>query len=177
MKFVCRTMRIAPAAAVWVRGMALFVAVFAGAFNLNAAVPLHKDAPEFVRADLQKKRVDLRALRGKVVLLNFWATWCGPCKLEIPQLVAWQNKYGPRGLQVVGVAMDEDSSLVQLAQQKLKLNYPVVMGDGALSNQYGDVSDLPHTFLIDARGKVQADFAGEVDLNDVERKFLPMLPK
>src|ERR1019366_9444118 len=69
---------------------------------------LHKPAPNFVLRDLNHKKLDLHAFRGKVVLLNFWATWCAPCQLEIPRFVQWQSNYGPQGLEVIGISMDDD---------------------------------------------------------------------
>ena len=69
---------------------------------------LHKEAPEFVCTDLKQQKLDLHAYRGKVVWLNFWATWCAPCQLEMPRFVAWQNQYGPRGLQIIGISIDDD---------------------------------------------------------------------
>jgi thiol-disulfide isomerase/thioredoxin len=136
---------------------------------------LHKAAPEFVRTDLNHKRLDLRAYRGKVVLLDFWASWCAPCQLAMPRFVAWQSKYGPRGLQIVGISMDDDPALALRIYRKLKLNYPVAMGDEKLGELYGGVLGLPLTFLIDRQGKIQAQFQGETDLNTIEEKFKPLL--
>ena len=138
-------------------------------------VALQKPAPEFVRTDLENRRVDLHALRGRVVLLNFWATWCGPCKLEIPQFVAWQSKYGERGLKIIGVAMDEDADTVRRSSTKLRIDYPVVLGDNAFKRSYGDVSDLPRTFLIGPDGKVAAIVSGEADLNALEKQLVHLL--
>ena len=136
------------------------------------ATPLvHKKAPQFVRSDLDNKRLDLKAYRGKVVLLNFWATWCVPCQAEMPSFVAWQRKYGPRGLQVIGISMDDDPVLVREAYRKLKLNYPVAMGDVKLGDLYGGVLGLPMTFLIDRHGEIRAELQGETDLNKIEKQL------
>ena len=80
------------------------------------------------RVDLDQRNVDLTAYRGKVVLLNFWATWCAPCLTEMPRFVEWQQEYGGRGLQVIGVSMDDEAPPVRAAYQKYRLNYPVVLG-------------------------------------------------
>ena len=142
-----------------------------------AETPLvHKKAPEFVRADLAHRRLDLNAYRGKVVLLNFWATWCAPCQVEMPAFVAWQNKYGQRGLQIIGVSMDDDPALARAAYRKLKLNYPVAMGDVKLGDLYGGVLGLPMTFLIDRHGEVRAEFQGETDLNKIQSQLQSLLP-
>jgi thiol-disulfide isomerase/thioredoxin len=136
---------------------------------------LHKPAPEFVRTDLSQKKVDLKALRGKVVLLNFWATWCASCQLEMPRFVAWQKQYGSQGLQIIGISMDDDPALVRKLYAKLKLNYPVAMGDETLGELYGGVLGLPVTYLIDRNGEIRARFQGETDLNAIEMKLKPLL--
>ncbi len=147
-----------------------------GTRSAHAATSLvHKRAPEFVRTDLDHKRLDLNAYRGKVVLLNFWATWCAPCQVEMPSFVAWQRKYGQRGLQVIGISMDDDPALVRQAYRKLKLNYPVAMGDVKLGDLYGGVLGLPITFLIDRHGVIRAEFQGETDLNKIEMQMQPLL--
>ena len=136
---------------------------------------LHKEAPEFVRTDLESRKLDLRAYRGKVVLLDFWATWCASCQIEMPRFVAWQNQYGPHGLQIIGISMDDDPALARRLYKKMKLNYPVAMGDEKLGQLYGGVLGLPLTFLIDRQGKVQAQFRGETDLKLIEEQFKPLL--
>ena len=147
-----------------------------GTRSAHAATSLvHKRAPEFVRTDLDHKRLDLNAYRGKVVLLNFWATWCAPCQVEMPSFVNWQNIYGPRGLQVIGISMDDDPALVRSLVGKLKLNYPVAMGDVKLGNLYGGVLGLPVTYLIDRHGMIQAEFQGEADLGKIEMQMKSLL--
>lgn len=138
---------------------------------------VHKKAPEFVRFDLDHRRLDLNAFRGKVVLLNFWATWCAPCQVEMPTFVAWQKKYGRRDLQIVGISMDDDPALVRTAYRELNLNYPVAMGDVKIGNLYGGVLGLPITFLIDRHGKIRAEFQGETDLNAIEAQLQSLLPR
>jgi len=136
---------------------------------------LHKEAPEFTRTDLENRKLDLRAYRGKVVLLDFWATWCASCLLEMPRFVAWQSQYGPRNLQIIGISMDDDPALARKLYKKMKLNYPVAMGDEKLGQLYGGVLGLPLAFLIDSQGKVQAQFSGETDLELIEERFKPLL--
>jgi peroxiredoxin len=136
---------------------------------------LHKEAPEFVRTDLKHRKLDLHAYRGKIVLLDFWATWCAPCVLEMPRFVAWQSQYGSRGLQIIGISMDDDPALARRVCDRLKLNYPVAMGDEKLGRLYGGVLGLPLTFLIDGQGRVQAQFQGETGLSVIEEQFKPLL--
>ena len=100
-------------------------------------------------------------MRGRVVLLNFWATWCAPCQVEMPRFVAWQTKYKAEGLSIVGVSMDDNSEPVKALVGKRKLNYPVVMGDEKLGLAYGGVLGLPVTYLIDRQGIIRARYQGE----------------
>jgi peroxiredoxin len=132
-------------------------------------------APDFSRQDLNRGTVSLAALRGKVVLLNFWATWCEPCLNEVPRFAEWQEKYGSGGLQIVGVSMDDDEPPVAAFYREHKLNYPVVMGDEKLGELYGGVLGLPVTFLIDRRGKIRFRHDGETDLNLIEREIRKLL--
>lgn len=128
-----------------------------------------------MRTDLENRDLDLRAYRGRVVLLDFWATWCASCQLEMPRFVAWQSQYGPRGLQIIGISMDDDPELARKLYKKMKLNYPVAMGDEKLGQLYGGVLGLPLTFLIDSQGKVLAEFRGEANLNLIEEQFKTLL--
>ena len=138
-------------------------------FSGSAAPLRHKPAPSFVRTDLQGKQVDLTALKGRVVLLTFWATWCQPCQAEMPRFIGWQSHYGPSGLQIVGVSMDDDEAPVRAMAQERGINYSVLMGDATLARSYGGVLGLPVTFLIDRKGRIVARFKGEADLGALER--------
>jgi thiol-disulfide isomerase/thioredoxin len=155
--------------------LCLCVGVSTAQAPVTATSLLHKEAPEFVRIDLENRKLDLHAYCGKVVLLDFWATWCASCQLEMPRFVAWQTQYGPRGLQIIGISMDDDPALARKLYKKMKLNYPVVMGDEKLGQLYGGVLGLPLAFLIDSQGKVQAQFSGETDLKLIEERFKPLL--
>lgn len=136
---------------------------------------LNHRAPEFSRSDLSSARIDLAQYRGKVVLLNFWATWCGPCRLEMPRFIQWQKTYGPQGLQVLGVSIDDSVAPVRPFVQKLRVNYPIVMGDAQLGDLYGGVYGLPVTFLIDRQGIVRARYDGEPDLGALESAVQKLL--
>jgi len=128
----------------------------------------NKPAPAFVRLDLAGRRVGLGQYRGKVVLLNFWATWCGPCQVELPRFAAWQKRYGARGFQVLAVSMDDSEAPVRRTVRRLHLDFPVVMGDANLGNEYGGVLGLPITFLIDRDGRVVKRIKGASDLKELE---------
>ena len=112
-------------------------------------------APDFTLQSLDGKTVRLSDYRGKAVLLNFWATWCAPCKIEMPWFVELQKEYGPEGLQIVGVAMD-DASPKEIADfaKEMGVNYPVLIGKEAVGDAYGGVQFLPESFYIDRNGKV-----------------------
>src|ERR1700756_2258877 len=118
------------------------------------------EAPNFSRVDLAHRKIVLSSYRGKIVLLNFWATWCEPCLTEMPTFVEWQKQYGSRNFQVIGISMDDAATEVLATVSRLKLNYPVVMGDEYLGADYGGVLGLPVTFLIDRDGKIHARYQG-----------------
>jgi cytochrome c biogenesis protein CcmG, thiol:disulfide interchange protein DsbE len=136
---------------------------------------LHKPAPAFVRTDLENHRVSLAELRGHVVLLNFWATWCAPCQIEMPRFSTWQSKYRTDGLEIIGVSMDDDLAPVESLVRKGNVNYPIVMGDEKLGLLYGGVLGLPVTYLIDREGVVRARFKGESNLDTMETAIQSLL--
>lgn len=116
---------------------------------------LGQAAPEFELQSLAGTNVKLSDFRGKAVLLNFWATYCGPCKIEMPWFVELQKEYGPQGFQIVGVAMD-DASTDDIAKfaKEMGVNYPILLGKEAVGQSYGGVDVLPTTFFIDRDGKI-----------------------
>lgn len=122
------------------------------------------------------KATQLASFHGKAVLLNFWATWCGPCKIEMPWLVDLQKKYGPDGLQIVGVAMDDtsDKEIADFAH-KMGVNYVVLKGTEKVGDLYGGVDRLPLTYYIDRSGKVVDEtigLAGESVIEDAIKRAL-----
>jgi thiol-disulfide isomerase/thioredoxin len=133
-------------------------------------------APDFTLESLDGKHMRLSDLRGKAVLLNFWATWCGPCKIEMPWFVDFQNQYGAQGLQIVGVAMD-DSSKEDIAKftKEMGVNYPVLLGKEAVGDEYGGVPALPESFLIGRDGKIVdkiIGLRGKAEIEDSIKKAL-----
>jgi len=126
-------------------------------------------APDFTLATLDGKKVKLSDYRGKAVLLNFWATWCGPCKVEIPWFMDLEKQYGPQGLVVVGVAMDDDGKApVTKFAQEMKIDYTVLLGNDDVADQYGGVEGLPTTFYLDRNGKIVKKVAGLVSHSEIE---------
>jgi thiol-disulfide isomerase/thioredoxin len=114
-------------------------------------------APDFELQSLDGTNMKLSSYRGKAVLLNFWATWCGPCKIEMPWFIELQKQYGPQGLQIVGVAMD-DSSNEEISKfvKEMGVDYPILLGKESVGEQYGGVGVLPTTYFIDRDGKIVA---------------------
>ena len=135
----------------------------------------HRAAFDFSREDVLKhERVTLSAYRGKVVLVNFWATWCASCLTEMPAFDSWQKEYGKRGFQVIGISMDDGVPEVATLVSRLKLRYPVVMGDERLGVAYGGVLGLPVTFLIDRKGTIQARYS-DVDMVQMQHQVEGLL--
>ena len=129
-------------------------------------------APDFELASLDGRKVKLSDYRGKAVLLNFWATWCSPCKVEMPWFVDLQKKYGNDGLVVLGVAMD-DSDNAKIAQfaSEMGVNYPILLGTDKVSDQYGNVQFLPTTFYIDREGRIIGKGTGLLGRGEIEQNI------
>jgi thiol-disulfide isomerase/thioredoxin len=128
----------------------------------------NQPAPGFGRIDLAGRAVRLGDYRGKVVLLNFWATWCASCRVELPRFAEWQKQYGVQGLQVLAVSMDDNAAPVRRTARKLRLDFPIVMGDAKLGESYGGVLGLPVTYLVDRHGVIVERFDGATDLRAME---------
>jgi peroxiredoxin len=133
-------------------------------------------APDFTLPDSTGSPIKLSAYKGKVVLLDFWATWCEGCKVEIPWYVEFQNKYRKDGLTAIGVSMDDDGwKSVRPFLETHKLNYPVVIADQDLASRYGGLPSLPMTLLIDRSGKIAEAHAGMVDKDAFENRIKALL--
>jgi peroxiredoxin len=144
--------------------------------SLTSHLTQSSPAPDFSLVALDGKTMRLSDFRGKAVLLNFWATWCGPCKIEMPWLVDLQKQYGAQGLQIVGVAMD-DASKEDIAKfaSDMGVNYPILIGKEAVGNDYGGVPALPETFVIARDGKIVdkiIGIRGKAEFEDVIKKAL-----
>ena len=141
---------------------------------------LGQAAPDFTLRALDGKTLRLSDFRGKAVLLNFWATWCEPCKIEMPWFIEFQKQYAAQGLQVIGVAMD-DSSPAEIAKfaKEMNVNYPILTGSDSeqdsIGSAYGGIQGLPETFLIDRNGKVTdkiLGLEGRAEVEDTIKKAL-----
>ncbi len=121
--------------------------------------------PEFAAVDLDGSVRNIKEWDGKVILLNFWATWCPPCKREIPDFIELQNEYGDQGFQIIGVAIDDEAAVREFVD-KVGINYPImpVQAEAVeLSRRYGNASGgLPHSVFIDRNGEISATITGEL---------------
>ncbi|HEY6271442.1 MAG TPA: TlpA disulfide reductase family protein [Terriglobales bacterium] len=128
-------------------------------------------APDFALQLLQGKgkSIQLSSLKGKAVIVNFWATYCDPCKVEMPWLAELQKKYGPQGLQILGIVMDDpgEKTIVDFTN-KMGVNYPVLVGTDKVADLYGGIEGLPTTFFLDREGKVVDRVLGLEDESLIE---------
>ncbi len=139
-----------------------------------------KAAPAFALDDLSGRKVTLAGYRGKAVLINFWATWCGPCRIETPWLVELRDKYAAQGFEILGVdseaddakpgsdAFNKDKAEVSRFVAQEKMPYPVLLDGDSLSEAYGGLDDLPASFFVDRSGKVIAATVGVTSESDIE---------
>jgi cytochrome c biogenesis protein CcmG/thiol:disulfide interchange protein DsbE len=143
----------------------------------GAAAAMHppakrNPAPDFTLRDAGGKPLKLSDYRGKVVLLNFWATWCPPCKAEIPWFIEFQKTYKDKGFTVIGVSLDEDGwDVVKPYLERSRINYPVVVGDAQVEQHYGGLESLPTTFIIDREGRIADVHIGLVTKNIYEEQI------
>jgi thiol-disulfide isomerase/thioredoxin len=132
-------------------------------------------APAWELKDSDGKQVKSSDFDGKVVILNFWATWCPPCKAEIPGLIELQKQYGEQGLAVIGVSLDEHGlSKVKRSIEELGINYPIVLGNIMMMENFGGAG-IPTTFVIDRSGQIVAKHLGFTSKETFEKEILPLL--
>jgi cytochrome c biogenesis protein CcmG/thiol:disulfide interchange protein DsbE len=135
-----------------------------------------KGAPDFSLRNASGKRVSLSDYKGQVVVLNFWATWCGPCKEEIPWFVEFQKEWQFRGFTVLGVSMDEDGwKAINPYVAEKKINYPIVLADEEVNEKYGGIEALPTTFIIGRDGRVAFVHSGLIERAEYEKEIEGLL--
>lgn len=131
-------------------------------------------APAFALKDFQHKTILLSHYRGKVVLLNFWASWCAPCQAEMPTFAQWQVQYHGR-LQVIGVNMDDEMPKAEAVARKLKVNYPLVIGTAHMGEAYGGIYGLPVSLLIGTHGRIRAEYQGGNHVTQIQAEIHRLL--
>jgi peroxiredoxin len=139
-------------------------------------VQQRQTAPEFALKDVNGATVRLSDYRGKVVLLNFWATWCGPCKFEIPWFIEFEQANKDRGFAVVGISMDEGGwEAVKPFLAEMNVNYRILLGNDIIAQLYGGIDSLPTTFLIDRNGKVASARRGLIGKSVYQNEIQELL--
>jgi peroxiredoxin len=135
-----------------------------------------KPAPNFTLKDSEGNAVNLADYRGKVVLVNFWATWCGPCEAEIPWFIEFEKKYKDQGFAVLGVSMDDDGwKSVRPYVASHKINYRIMIGSEVVSQQFGEIESLPTSFVLDREGRIASNHVGLVDKVDYQNEIVKLL--
>jgi peroxiredoxin len=135
-----------------------------------------KPAPNFSLNDADGNAVNLADYRGKVVLINFWATWCGPCEAEIPWFIEFEKKYKDQGFAVLGVSMDDDGwKSVRPYIASHKINYRIMIGSEVVSQQFGEIEALPTSFVLDREGRIASNHVGLVDKVDYQNEIVKLL--
>lgn len=153
----------------WVRDLLLARGAGGGASTVYIEPEDRRMAPDFHLTDSTGQPVSLSQFRGRVVLVNFWATWCAPCRREIPLLKDFQRAYGSRGLVVLGLALDDGGwSVVRPFVEAFKINYPVILAGSKTTNLFGGLKAVPMTFFIDKQGRIAAVHAGLYQASDCE---------
>ena len=146
--------------------------------TIKSLTVLGQKRAEFTLPDLEGKQHSIGEWDGKVILLNFWATWCPPCRREIPAFIELQDTYGKQGFQVIGVAIDEKDAVVDY-KDGMGVNYPILLGDnGALniSQAYGNrYGQLPYSLIIDRKGIIRFIGKRELSFKDIEEQIKPLL--
>lgn len=139
----------------------VFIAIlfFAVGCAQSGAIEIGKEAPDFSLADINGKQVSLSDFKGKAIILDFFASWCPPCRQEVPDFVELQKTYGDQGFVVIGVALVKSQEAKDFAEE-FNINYPVLVDDGKVSNLYGPIRSIPTTFILDKNGKIVKMYIG-----------------
>jgi peroxiredoxin len=142
----------------------------------SGGLPVLRKAPDWVLKDVDGREVKAADFKGKVVVADFWATWCPPCRKEIPEYVVLQEKYRERGLVILGFSLDElPPADVKSFGQMMKVNYPLIMADGATAESFGEIQGLPTAFVIDREGNIRHVKLGLTDPAAYEKLIVSLL--
>ena len=146
--------------------------------SLSCVFGQQATTPQFTLKDINGRTVRLRAYRGKVVLVNFWATWCPPCRAEMPDLVRLQREHAREGLRIIGITYPpETKSRVRRFARSLKVNYPIILGTRQIKTRFSSDETLPLTVVIDRDGKVKEIISGILLPEEFDEKIKPLLMK
>ena len=179
---ICLSIMAYPSPKVFARRCIAECAVMWQNLSLSARAQTHLTpenaryaAPDFILKDANDKNIGLSEQKGKVVLVNFWATWCHGCQLEIPWFIEFQKKYEKQGLVVIGISMDDDGwKSVRPWMGEKRVNYPIVIGNQPLADRFG-LDGMPLTALVDRDGKIADVHLGVVDKDATEKKIQSLL--
>jgi thiol-disulfide isomerase/thioredoxin len=166
--------------------LSLVATAFAGCGkSKGASAGVLENEPDVTFKDLQGNNVTLASYKGKVVLLNFWATWCEPCRIEIPWMIEFQQKYSAKGFTMLGVAMDDEGTkvvapFVQKTQfnvdgHSMTMDYPIVLGTDDIASKLGGLIGLPTSVIISRDGKIVKRYIGLVDHNTIDKEIQSLL--
>jgi len=168
--------------------LTIAIAGFSGCGTKSAGAPAPRvlgNEPNVTFKDLLGKDIPLSSLKGKVVVVNFWATWCEPCRTEIPWMIAYQQKYADKGFTMLGVAMDEEgksavdpflqSTKFDVGGQQTAVNYPIVLGNDDIADKFGGMLGLPTSVVISRDGKIVKRYIGLVNEADLDKQIKDLL--
>jgi len=134
---------------------------------------------DFSFKDITGKKVSLSDFKGKVILLDFWATWCVPCKQEIPGFIELQKKYGDRGLQIIGLSVDDSMNMAKTYATQMKMNYPILLAEGKedILKAYDPIPSIPVSIIIDRGGRIASRHLGIASMDVFEKEIVPLLSR
>lgn len=136
-----------------------------------------KKAPDWSLKGMDGKAINFSDFSGKVVIVNLWATWCPPCRREIPDFIELQKEYKEQGLVIIGISLDQSEAPVKPFVEKNSINYPVVMGNSEVAQLYGNIRSIPTTFIVDSDGNIVESFFGLRSKEIFEESIKPLLKK
>jgi len=151
--------------------------VIAAALTAAALLAAPAAKLNFSFKDITGKKVSLSDFKGKVILLDFWATWCVPCKQEIPGFIELQKRYGGRGLQIIGLSVDDSLNMAKTYATQMKMNYPVLLAEGKedILKAYDPIPSIPVSVIIDRSGQIVFRHLGIASMDVFEREIVPLL--